>query len=135
MGGECRSITPDNQNLICFGAFECSINEFREPVAYSIVFNSDSRFNGTARVRTFTTQLMFRQYKRERFIVRSVVLILTRNNGSESGGPKGLERTHSATRTHCAHATHATHAHERLMAVKSGVGGEAADEAERGTPR
>ena len=58
--GECRSITPENQNLLCFGAFEFSINEFREPVAYSIVFNSDSRFNGTARVRTFTTQIMFR---------------------------------------------------------------------------
>ncbi len=67
--------------------------------------------------------------------VRSFVLILTRNNESELGGPRGSnEHTAQRDRAH-AHGTHATHAHERLMAVKSGVGGEAADEAKRSTPR
>ena len=68
VGGECRSITPNIQNLLCFGAFEFSINEFREPVGHSIVLILESDFNATVRVRTFTIQLMFRQYKRKRFI-------------------------------------------------------------------
>ncbi len=51
------------------------------------------------------------------------------NNESEFGGPRDSSE-HTAQRERArAHRTHATHAHERLMAVKSGVGGEAADEA------
>ena len=68
-------------------------------------------------------------------IVRSFVLILTRNNESELGGPRGSsEHTAQRDRAH-AHGTHATHAHERLMAVKSSVGGEAAEQAKRSNPR
>ena len=65
VGGECRSITPDNQNLICFGAFEFSINEFREPVAYSIVLILTADLNGHSTSPNLTTQIMFQQYKRE----------------------------------------------------------------------
>ena len=61
------------------------------------------------------------------------------SNGAEFGGPFGLERTHTTQRDR-AHTRKATrkimHMRVGLMAVKSGVGDEAADEAKRGsTPR
>ena len=61
--GECRSITPDYQNLLCFGAFEFSINEFRDPVAYSIVLILTADFNGHSMSPNLYNTTMFEYIK------------------------------------------------------------------------
>ncbi len=57
-------------------------------------------------------------------VVRSFILILSRNNRTEFGGPKGLEQNTKRNAVALAHTKHTTQTHKRMretlrLAVKS----------------